>query len=99
MIRRSAETILVSEEQLAEAIRLVEQTCAGAGIEPDIEVAPYIDPEDEDDNWLTLITVGVRTPVPTPRLIDLITGIGRALRSRGLLEPQLPLGFLVSPEL
>ena len=98
MIVRTADTILVTEEQLAEAISLVEKACAEYGVAPEIEVTLYVDPEDEAEPPNTCIVAHIREAPRGGRLGQLIPAVGAALRGAGLLEPQIALTYHLRPE-
>lgn len=98
MIVRTTDTILVSEEQLAAAVALVEETCQEFGVVPEIEVTLYVDPEDESECPLTMVLAHIRRKPGPGKYQDLIPEVGDRLRAAGLLEPRLPLTYHLRPE-
>jgi hypothetical protein len=98
VIVRTVDTILVTEEQLAEAISLVEKACAEYGVAPEIEVTLYVDPEDETEPPSTCIVAHIREAPNGGRLGPLIAAVGAALRRAGLREPEIALTYHLRPE-
>jgi hypothetical protein len=98
MVVRTAERILVDEEQLQQAIDIVEQTLAEENITADIEVTLDIDPEDPRIRDKNVIVAHIRQPVDADRLVDLIPLLGKRLSAPRLIEPHVPVMFDLVPE-
>jgi hypothetical protein len=94
-VTRTTDRILVSEEQLAEAIRVVEEELARAGVRAEIEVLDYEGPE-LDEGPQTLVRAHLRTPMRTGAWMDLVEAVGSRLRAAGLSVADLPLQYDLS---
>lgn len=97
MVKRSAERLLVSEEELARAIDVVEDELHARNIRADIDVVLQTDPDDINSDDRNCIVARVREPVGMERLLDAIPAVGSRLRTAGLLSPRLPLAFDLKP--
>jgi hypothetical protein len=98
VIVRTTDTILVTEEELAQAISLVESTCREFGVSPEIEVTLYVDPEDETEQATTCIVAHVRQSPGMGRFGEMVVAVAQKLTAAGLLEPASPLSYHLRPE-
>jgi hypothetical protein len=92
MVTRTTDRILVSEEQLADALRIVEAELARAGLDADIEVILYADREIEDYEY-TLLLASVPPRVPVSTLAELLVSVDKGLEAAGLRWPATRLLF------
>lgn len=98
MIQRSTDPIMVTEKQLASAIRVIERELADAAASAEISVQPYADPEIEECGPQTLLLAKLHGGVSAETYWALHLRVCRALRARHLLEPDIPLSYMTSGE-
>ena len=98
MIQRSADPIMVTEKQLASAIRVIERELAAAATSAKISVQSYVDPEIEECGARTLLLAKLHGDVGAQKYWALHLRVCQALRERHLLEPDIPLSYMTSDE-
>lgn len=97
MIRRKEAQRPATEGELARATELIRAACAESGVVPEVDARSYIDPEDEDEVEVTLLTIRVTSRLPDAEYIALMSSVGDRLAEAGLLAPQTPLLFTFRP--
>jgi hypothetical protein len=97
MVVRTTDRILVSEQQLEEALRVVESALMEMGLVADIEVTDERDPESDMPPGRTLMIARVQHEVPFDRLLAAGPSIDARLRAARLTHPALPLVFHLFP--
>src|SRR5216684_1371232 len=86
-----------SPEQIRRAREIIERICGEYGVEGDIEVERYQDPELPEPP-VALFTVTIRKPVTFETVWDLTAALPPALREQRLHTPDAPIMTYVSPE-
>jgi hypothetical protein len=84
-------------EQVRRAREIVERVCAEHGVEADIDVERYQDPELPEPP-VALFTVIIRKAVPFETVSKLIVALPGVLMPEGLYTPLAPIMTYVSPE-
>jgi hypothetical protein len=95
MVIRTADPILVTEDQLARAIDVVVSVCERYRVGPNISISKYCDPEIEGPP-VTMISVEL-TREPVGDYYALIGEVASSLRAVKLHEPWLPLSAHLVP--
>lgn len=96
MVKRTADGLMVSEDELATAVAIIESACRGACVEVEPEISDYVD-LDAENGARTLITAHVTAEQPAERIVERYPRIAALLRDRHLLHPERPLLFVLSP--
>ena len=98
-ITRTDEPLHISEDQLAEALAVVEEEFAKVGVAHDIKISEWIDPE-LDEDFSTMIWASLKEPTPIPTYMAILREVRSRLACAGLLveDDESPLNFTVSPQ-
>ena len=97
MIVRTADRLFVTEDQLDQAIGIVEAVCAAAGVHPEIEITTATDPE-TDDPPVTMVVAHFTAAMELDAFVPLLFNMGEPLHDAGLDDPALRLSFEFVPE-
>jgi hypothetical protein len=90
-------TGVVTPEQIADAMAIVEAACREAGLHPAMSVRPYFDPE-ECGPGVMMIEARFAEDIEVEPFMQLLGAIDQRLYDAGLIEPNPPISFdLVGP--
>lgn len=85
-------TTAVTPEQIAAAMAIVEAACREAGLNPEMRVLPYFDPE-ECGPGVVMIEAHFREDIEVEPFMQLLGTIGQRLADAHLLEPEVPISY------
>ena len=98
MVTIAPHELHISESELARALAIIQEEAARVGVEPQVTVKEFIDPEWCDEPARTMLWASIKTRIPSAEYLGLLNRIDAKLEAERLGFDDIPITFVLAPE-